>query len=210
MNCASARCRRASSPRSTVKRAPESFEPVSPSSQPLRAPSSTWSLTAKSNARGVPQRCCSTLCVSSLPTRHRCVGEIRNAERDVGEPRLHLGEPVLVGLELVADAGDFGHQRRCVLAFAFRDADRLRARVAQVLQLLRLGLRRSCARLRSLRSRPCRACSRARRGVRPSRRAGRAAGRDRACGGVRENKVADYKRSRAARFATSAQCARAP
>src|SRR5690606_32137338 len=68
MNCASARCSRASSPRSTVKRAPLSLAAVSPSSQPLRAPSSTWSLTAKSNVRGVPQRACSTFCDSSAPT----------------------------------------------------------------------------------------------------------------------------------------------
>ena len=68
MNWASARCSRASWPRSTVKRAPHSLAAVSPSSQPLRAPSSTWSLTSKSKLRGVPQRCCSTLSASSLPT----------------------------------------------------------------------------------------------------------------------------------------------
>ena len=34
---------------------------------PSRAPSSTWSFTGKSNERGVPQRCCSALPLSSLP-----------------------------------------------------------------------------------------------------------------------------------------------
>ena len=76
MNCASARCRRASWPRSTVKRAPDSLAAVSASSQPWRAPSSTWSLTGKSNVRGVPQRCCSALPASSLPTGTLACGRL--------------------------------------------------------------------------------------------------------------------------------------
>ena len=76
MNCASARCSRASWPRSTVKREPDSLAAVSPSSQPWRSPRATWSFTSKSNARGVPQRCCSTLPDSSLPAGTEASGRL--------------------------------------------------------------------------------------------------------------------------------------
>ena len=58
--------------------------------------------------------------------------------------------PTRCRLQLIADSRDFGHQRRDVLALRLRLADRLAARVAQVLQFLRahlqllaLGLERS-------------------------------------------------------------------
>ena len=67
MNCASARCSRAAGPRRKTKREPESFAAVSKSS-PSGAPTSTWSFTAKSKSRGVPQRRTSTFAVSSAPS----------------------------------------------------------------------------------------------------------------------------------------------
>ena len=191
MNCASARCRRASCPRSTVKRAPDSLAPASPSSQPLRAPSSTWSLTAKSKLRGVPQRCCSTLPVSSLPGRHRFVRQVREcpARSRRSRPRI-VSSRASRGLELVAETGDLGHQRGDVLALGLRLADRLGARVAQVLQLLGAGLDAACARLPAIparrrrgRSRGCRA------GARRVRRGCGAAGSDRAWGRVRRERA---------------------
>mmetsp|Transcript_60027 Transcript_60027/g.142064 ORF Transcript_60027/g.142064 Transcript_60027/m.142064 type:complete len:250 (+) Transcript_60027:134-883(+) len=67
MNCASARCRRATGPFRKVKREPDSLAPVS-KSRPSGAPRSTWSFTSKSKLRGVPQRRTSMLPVSSVPS----------------------------------------------------------------------------------------------------------------------------------------------
>ena len=67
MNWASARCRRATPPRITVNRAPESLAPAAASS-PSGSPTSRWSFTAKSKVAGVPQRRTSTLSASLRPT----------------------------------------------------------------------------------------------------------------------------------------------
>ena len=70
-----------------------------------------------------------------------------------------------VGFELVADAGDFGHQRGRVFALAFGHADRFRARIAQVLQFLRLDLHGLALRFERFDRVPCRVRSRAFSGV---------------------------------------------
>ena len=72
--------------------------------------------------------------------RHRGIGQIRNAQRDRGELLLDVGQARFVGLELIGDTGDLGHQRGGVLALALGDADRLGARIARVLQFLGLDL----------------------------------------------------------------------
>src|SRR6185503_15042282 len=66
--CASARCRRATSPFMTTKRLPATFAAVSKSMPPSAAPMSTWSLGAKENFRGSPQRRSSRLSSAEAPT----------------------------------------------------------------------------------------------------------------------------------------------
>src|SRR5688572_22686219 len=78
MNWASARCSRATWPFITVKRAPLSLTPVS-KSRPSGVPTSTWSLTSKSNLRGVPHLRTSTLAVSSAPTGTLSCGRLGTA-----------------------------------------------------------------------------------------------------------------------------------
>ncbi len=78
MNWARARCRRASGPFMTEKRAPESLAPISKSS-PSGVPRSTWSLGVKSNCGGVPQRRTSTLALSSAPTGTLACGRLGTA-----------------------------------------------------------------------------------------------------------------------------------
>ncbi len=68
MNCASARCSRARSPRRNEKRAPETLAAVAKSSSPSASPTSVWSFGAKPKVRGVPQRRTSTLSDSERPT----------------------------------------------------------------------------------------------------------------------------------------------
>ncbi len=74
-----------------------------------------------------------------LAQRHGRVRDVRQAQRDLGELGLYVGQRLFVGLELVADAGDFGHQRGDVLALALGLADGLGPRITQVLQFLGLG-----------------------------------------------------------------------
>src|SRR3546814_14072382 len=76
-------------------------------------------------------------------------------------------------LELVAEAGHLGQQRRGILALRLGLADRLAARVAQVLQLLRTHLDALARRFQPLH----------RRGVEfePAREIGRASCRERVC-----------------------------
>ena len=67
MNCASARCRRASDPLSNEKRAPEIFAAVSKSNPCRPSPSSTWSFTEKSKTGLLPTLRTSTLSASDFP-----------------------------------------------------------------------------------------------------------------------------------------------
>ena len=62
--------------------------------------------------------------------------QIGDAERDFRHLCLDVGQPLLVGLEAIAQAGHLGHQRRGVLAFRLGLPDGLGTRIAQVLQLL--------------------------------------------------------------------------
>ena len=130
MNCASARCSRARSPRRNEKRAPDIFAAVAKSSRPSASPRSVWSFAGKSNSGGVPQRRTSTLSSADLPTGVDGCVEVGQVEQEVAQLRLHAIELALEPLQLVAEAGDFGQQRRGVLALALGDADLLRQRVA--------------------------------------------------------------------------------
>jgi len=67
------------------------------------------------------------------------VRDVGYAQGDGGELSLHVVQGGLVGLELVADTGDFGHEWRDVFALGLGLADGLGTGVAQVLQFLRLG-----------------------------------------------------------------------
>ena len=81
MNCASARCSRASEPFIRVKRAPLIFTAASKSSRPRAAPMSTWSFAAKSNLRGSPTRRTSTFSSADLPTGTLACGRFGIASR---------------------------------------------------------------------------------------------------------------------------------
>ena len=153
MNCASARCRRASWPRSTVKRAPRqlrrgvAIEPAVARAEfdvvldreierARRAPAVLFDVVRSRRRPAAPTRAAGSGCRARSP-RSRA--------------RMRPGATSR-GLELVAEAGDFGHQRRDVLALRLGLADRLAARVAQVLQFLgahlqslALGFQRSSA-----------------------------------------------------------------
>jgi hypothetical protein len=72
--------------------------------------------------------------------RHALVREVRDAQRDAFQLAADAVELDFRGLQLVAEARDFREQRRDVLTLGLRLADRLAARVAQVLQLLRAHL----------------------------------------------------------------------
>ena len=136
MNCASARCRRASWPRNTVKRAPLILAAVSPSSQPLRAPSSTWSFTAKSKVLRRAERLLFDVLAFVAAQRHRGVRQVRDAQGDRLDLAAQVVELDFRCLQLVAERSDFGHHRRHVLALGLEHADLLAAGIAQVLQLL--------------------------------------------------------------------------
>ena len=113
-------------PRRKVKREPESLAPVS-KSRPSGAPRSTWSFTAKSNVRGVPQRRTSTLPVSSAPAGTLSSGRLGTPISMALSSRLQRLEALGAGLQLVADAGHLGHHGRGVLALALEHADLLAA-----------------------------------------------------------------------------------
>src|SRR3546814_3191045 len=75
-----------------------------------------------------------------LAGRHRVVGQVGDAQDDRVEFRADAVELGLRRLEPVAEAGHPGPQRRGLLALRVGLADRLPARVAHVLQLLRTHL----------------------------------------------------------------------
>jgi hypothetical protein len=74
--------------------------------------------------------------------RHAGLRQVRHAKRDRIELGADLVQPRLPALELLADAGDFRHQLRHVLAPRLGHADGLGAGVALVLQVL--GARLQC------------------------------------------------------------------
>ncbi len=139
MNCPSARCSCASWPRITVKRAPESLAPAFAIQPAMTFAEIDVILDLEIES---PRRAPAThfVIVSFVfADRYRFVRNIGDEQRDIGQFRLHLGECLFVGLELVANAGDLRHQRRDILALALGLADGLGAGVAQILQLLRVS-----------------------------------------------------------------------
>src|SRR5579862_3785369 len=71
---------------------------------------------------------------------HVGLRDVRDHAQEGRLPFLDGGERHLVGLQLVADAGDFRHHGRGILALALEHPDLLRERVALALELLGAGL----------------------------------------------------------------------
>jgi len=84
------------------------------------------------------------------PVRNLGSGQIGQAQTDVGQLVLDRAQPRLGRLELIAQIGDLGQQRRDVLAGRLGAPDRLGARVARVLEFLNLDLERLALGLQGL------------------------------------------------------------
>ena len=96
MNCASARCSRATSPFISDEAAAGDLGGGAKSSLPSASPTSTWSLTGKSNLRGSPH--CRTTTLSSADAhRHRFVRQVRDSRQQVLEAVLQPHQ-LLLGL----------------------------------------------------------------------------------------------------------------
>ena len=94
----------------------------------------------KSNVRGVPTRRDLDVVRLRAPDRRGGVRQVRQVEQEIAKLRLHGLERSLEALDLVAESGHVGEDRRRVLALRLRDADLLAERVALRLKILRARL----------------------------------------------------------------------
>ncbi len=141
MNWARARCRRATGPRITTKRAPESLAPVSKSRPRRRADVDVVLGGEGELARRAPAAFLFVL-VRGAPHRHRLVRQVRDQRDEFLQLRLHRRILGLHLLELVAGLSRLCQQLRRELVVLLRLGlpDLLGQRVALRLQLLGGGL----------------------------------------------------------------------
>ena len=143
MNWASARCRCASWPRSTVKRAPESLAPASASSQPWRAPRSTWSLHREVEAaRRAPAQDFAGCRFRPCPAARTRRGMFGMPSAISASLACTSASACSLALSLSPMPATSAISGGDVFALGLGLADRLGAGIAQVLQLLRLGRQR--------------------------------------------------------------------
>ena len=157
MNCASARCSRARSPRRNVNRAPESLAAVAKSSRPSASPRSAWSLRLEiERARRAPAAHLDVVVGGLARPASTGMREVRQFEQEIAQLRSARAR---------ARARAPSARRRAPATSRSSGVDILalaplampiclRQRVALRLQLLRARLDRLALALRALRSAP--------------------------------------------------------